>query len=126
MNKPQPPSTEKRDTESAYPTAFAAAVSRVLADEGGLVDDPADTGKVTKYGISQRQYPELDIARLSRDQAVEISNISRAAYNEGGLDLLRLLDAERVRIEAEVSWVQALESYHQSVVSLDYAEGVQP
>jgi lysozyme family protein len=72
VNKPQPPPTEKSDTESAYPTAFAAAVSRVLADEGGLVDDPADTGKVTKYGISQRQYPELDIAGLSRHQAVEI------------------------------------------------------
>jgi hypothetical protein len=25
-----------------------------------------------------------------------------------------------------VSWVQALEDYHQSVVSLDYAEGGQP
>lgn len=60
------------------------------------------------------------------DQAIEISDITRAAYREGGLDLLRLLDAERLRIEAEVSWVDALESYHQSVVSLEYAEGVQP
>ena len=77
-----------------------------------------------EYDLDREQY--LQTFKPLRDQAVEISNISRAAYNEGGLDLLRLLDAERVRIEAEVSWVQALESYHQSVVSLDYAEGVQP
>jgi lysozyme family protein len=72
VNNQQPTPSEKNDTESAYPTAFAAAVSRVLADEGGLVDDPADAGEVTKYGISQRQYPGLDIAALSRHQAVEI------------------------------------------------------
>lgn len=61
-----------------------------------------------------------------RDRAVEISDITRAAYREGGIDLLRLLDAERLRVEAEASWVDALGSYHQSVVSLEYAEGVQP
>ena len=77
-----------------------------------------------EYDIEREQY--LHTFKLLRDQAVEISDISRAAYNEGGLDLVRLLDAERVRIEAEVSWVQALESYHQSVVALEYAEGVQP
>jgi cobalt-zinc-cadmium efflux system outer membrane protein len=77
-----------------------------------------------EYDLDREQY--LHIFKPLRDQAVEISDISRAAYNEGGLDLVRLLDAERVRIEAEVSWVQALENYHQSVVSLEYAEGVQP
>ena len=60
------------------------------------------------------------------DRSIEISEITRAAYREGGVDLLRLLDAERLRVEAQVSWVDALESYHQSVVSLEYAEGVQP
>lgn len=84
-----------------------------------------------QLSIAQREYDLereqcLNTFKPLRDQAVEISDISRAAYNEGGLDLLRLLDAERVRIEAEVSWVQALENYHQSVVSLEYAEGVQP
>jgi outer membrane protein, heavy metal efflux system len=77
-----------------------------------------------EYDMEREQY--LHTFKPLRDQAVEISDISRAAYNEGGLDLVRLLDAERVRIEAEVSWVQALESYHQSVVALEYAEGVQP
>jgi len=77
-----------------------------------------------EYDMAREQY--LQTFKPLRDQAVEISDISRAAYNEGGLDLVRLLDAERVRIEAEVSWVQALQSYHQSVVALDYSEGVEP
>jgi outer membrane protein, heavy metal efflux system len=77
-----------------------------------------------EYDVDREQY--LQTFKPLRDQAVEISDISRAAYNEGGLDLVRLLDAERVRVEAEVSWVQALENYHQSVVSLEYAQGVRP
>jgi outer membrane protein TolC len=77
-----------------------------------------------EYDLEREQY--LETFKPLRDQAVEISDISRAAYKEGGLDLVRLLDAERVRVEAEVSWVQALEAYHQSVVALEYAEGVQP
>lgn len=77
-----------------------------------------------EYDFDREQY--VKTFKPLRDQAVEISDISRAAYKEGGLDLVRLLDAERVRIDAEVSWVQALENYHQSVVSLEYAEGVHP
>jgi cobalt-zinc-cadmium efflux system outer membrane protein len=77
-----------------------------------------------EYDLDRERY--LDTFKPLRDQAVQISDITRAAYNEGGLDLVRLLDAERVRIEAEVSWAEALESYHQSVVALEYAEGVQP
>jgi outer membrane protein, heavy metal efflux system len=59
-----------------------------------------------------------------REQAIEISNISRAAYQAGGLDLLRLLDAEHARVDAELSYVRALEGFHLSVAALNYAEGV--
>jgi outer membrane protein, heavy metal efflux system len=84
-----------------------------------------------QLSIAQRQYDfdreqYVQTFKPLRDQAVDIADISRAAYKEGGLDLVRLLDAERARIDAEVSWVQALENYHQSVVSLEYAEGVHP
>jgi outer membrane protein, heavy metal efflux system len=66
------------------------------------------------------------IFRPLRDQAVEISDISRAAYREGGLDLLRLLDAERLRVDAQISLVRALNEFHRSVTALERAEGVQP
>lgn len=51
---------------------FLKAIEEVLGNEGGLVNDPKDPGGLTKYGISQRTYPHLDIANLTRDEAVEI------------------------------------------------------
>jgi len=60
------------------------------------------------------------------EQATQISDVSRAVYREGGLDLVRMLDAERVRIDAQLSWVNALAAYHQSFVEFEYAEGVEP
>jgi lysozyme family protein len=54
---------------------FDRAVEIVLAHEGGLVDDPADPGGVTNYGISLRSYPELGatgIRGLTTGQAKEI------------------------------------------------------
>lgn len=58
--------------ERAYPPAFMRAVDRVLRDEGGYVDNPADRGGATKFGISRRAYPDLDIRNLTREQAVAI------------------------------------------------------
>jgi len=57
---------------SNYSEAFHSAIDRVLADEGGFVDDPEDGGGATKFGISQRQYPTLDIRGLTREAAVAL------------------------------------------------------
>ena len=38
--------------------------------------------------------------------------------------LLRLLDADRARIEADLAWVRGMTEYHQSIVRLEAAEGV--
>ena len=62
-------STSARD---AYSPEFLSAVERVLGDEGGYSASPADPGGATKFGISARSYPDLDIATLTRDQAVNI------------------------------------------------------
>src|SRR5690606_31473517 len=51
---------------------FLRAVEVVLDHEGGYVNDPRDPGGETKYGISKRSYPDLDIASLTREQAAEI------------------------------------------------------
>jgi cobalt-zinc-cadmium efflux system outer membrane protein len=75
-----------------------------------------------EYAMRREQY--LQTFKPLRVQAIEISDISRAAYQAGGLDLLRLLDAERARVEAELSYVRALEGFHLSVAALNYAEGV--
>ena len=59
-----------------------------------------------------------------RGKAAESSRIALAAYREGGTDLLRLLDAERVRIETQVLYYKTLTEYRQSVIALDAALGV--
>ena len=53
-------------------TAFDIAINRLLGNEGGYVNDPNDPGGETKWGISKRSYPNLDIANLTRDQAIAI------------------------------------------------------
>jgi lysozyme family protein len=40
--------------------------------EGGYVHDPVDPGGETKFGISKKSYPYLDILELTEDEAIEI------------------------------------------------------
>lgn len=51
---------------------FERAVEITLGREGVLSDDKNDKGGLTKYGISKKAYPDLDIAGLTKDQAVAI------------------------------------------------------
>lgn len=45
---------------------------RLLLVEGGYVNDPNDPGGETKFGISKRSYPHLDIKNLTEDDAKKI------------------------------------------------------
>lgn len=51
---------------------FDRAVDFVLDEEGDLSVDPHDPGKTTKFGISQRAYPHLDIKSLTAQEAIAI------------------------------------------------------
>lgn len=51
---------------------FKEAVKKTLEHEGGCVNDPKDPGGETKFGISKKSYPDLDIAGLTRDEAEQI------------------------------------------------------
>jgi lysozyme family protein len=51
---------------------FEAAITTVLEHEGGYSDHPDDTGGATNFGISTRANPDIDVASLTRDEAVEI------------------------------------------------------
>lgn len=59
-------------------------------------------------------------------QADETYRIADAAYREGGADLLRLLDAQRVRIEARLAYIQGLTEVRQAHAELQAAMGVRP
>jgi cobalt-zinc-cadmium efflux system outer membrane protein len=100
------------DTLAAEQT-LAATRSRLLAEL-----------TITKREYEMRRDQCLQVFKPLLDQANQISEITRLAYREGGIDLVRLLDAERLRIEAQLTWVEALAQYHRSVAGLEYAEGV--
>lgn len=112
-------------------------------NQGGTAAAQADieANQAMLRAVQQQSATDLALARMAYDtwrrqitenykplldQATDIANISRAAYREGGTDLLRLLDAERLRVETQSAWVESLGNYHQSVLSLEYAEGLEP
>lgn len=52
---------------------FDRAIEVVLAHEGEtFTDHPADRGGPTKFGISQRWNPDVNVRELSRAEAIEI------------------------------------------------------
>jgi lysozyme family protein len=55
-----------------YSSKFLKAFEYLMYHEGGYSNNPQDQGGETKYGISKRSYPHLDIKNLTRDQACQI------------------------------------------------------
>jgi len=51
---------------------FTTAINRTLGIEGKYSNDSKDPGGETNWGISKREYPNLDIKNLTREQAVAI------------------------------------------------------
>lgn len=51
---------------------FDVAIDRLLGNEGGYTTGEGDPGGETKWGISKRSYPDLDIQNLTREAAIEI------------------------------------------------------
>ena len=51
---------------------FDEAFERVIGHEGGLSDNPADPGGLTRYGISQRSYPGENIRAMTLARAKQI------------------------------------------------------
>lgn len=53
---------------------FDTYIERILDSEGGYTNPKPDVdpGGETKFGISKRSYPNVDIANLTREQAIEI------------------------------------------------------
>ncbi len=64
-------------------------IERTLKWEGGWVNDENDPGGETNFGISKRQYPELDIKNLRREQAIEI--YKRDYWDALGIDEIQYM-----------------------------------
>ena len=65
------------------------------------------------------------VSRLPRTRAIaeETVRLARAAYREGGIDLLRLLDAERSGIDFELQYLQNMVQLKQATANLQLASG---
>ena len=57
-------------------TDFARAIAFVLGQEGEWSDDPEDPGKRTRFGISSRANPAIDLDTLTREQAVAFYRVA--------------------------------------------------
>ncbi|GHT95507.1 hypothetical protein FACS1894122_13070 [Alphaproteobacteria bacterium] len=55
-----------------YSSKFLKAFEYLMYHEGGYSNNPVDAGGETKFGISKRSYPHLDIKKLTQDQARQI------------------------------------------------------
>lgn len=67
------PKTRKgRGYKGGFDGSARSAIDRVIGREGGYVNDPADRGGETKFGISKRSYPNLDIKNLTQMDAAAI------------------------------------------------------
>lgn len=92
-------------------TRFDRAFEILLGHEAGFVDNPADPGGATKYGISARAYPDLDIRNLSVEAAKAIYR--RDYWNRvcgdilpPGLALLLFDAAVNAGVDQAVRWLQ--------------------
>lgn len=74
--------------------SFDKSFQHVIGHEGGYVNNPNDRGGETKYGITKKYYPNLDIKNLTLDDAKKI-------YKENYWDKLKLdqINDERVQLE---------------------------
>lgn len=52
--------------------AFNRAVSLILDLEGPPTNDPNDPGGYTKFGISQKAFPHIDVKKLTVEEAREL------------------------------------------------------
>lgn len=73
--------------------------------------------------LNQKQVESLRAEFLSL--ADESQSVSLAAYREGAVDLLALLDAQRVRSQAQEFYFQALYDYQLAVHELERAAGIE-
>lgn len=73
---------------------FQQQIDKTLDFEGGYSNDPDDAGGETKYGISKRSYPSINIAALTRSEAIEIYR--RDYWNTLPPDGLPTLIAQKV------------------------------
>lgn len=76
---------------------FAPIKDQIIPIEGGYVFNKNDPGGETKYGISKRSYPHLDIKNLTLDEANDI-------YKRDFWNVMKLDQVNDQTIAEKVFW----------------------
>jgi outer membrane protein, heavy metal efflux system len=106
---------------------LSAALSEVKVAESNLAAVEAVVRaevESARRSVAIRKTQVDSILSAMRAQSSESQRIADAAYRVGGVELLRLLDAERARIETQILYYQTLSEYQQAVSSLETALGI--
>lgn len=108
---------------------IAAAEHEVLAAEASMRAQEALVkaevqAASQELGIRERQL--LQLLPGMRTRARDNARLSRLVYNQGGYDVIRLIDSQRNDLEAELLYCEALGEYNRARVALDYATGAKP
>lgn len=85
---------------------------------GTLADYHAALGE---FELRRQQITE--IVRPLREHATAVAQIAEAAYQQGGMELLRLLDARRAQLDADLAWVRAMADWQRSAALVRLAAG---
>lgn len=107
---------------------FDIAFDRLMGHEGGYVNNPADPGGETNWGVSKRSYPNEDIKGMTKERAKVIFRrdfwdrvnadkmpdgvayqIADFAYNSGSETAVRYLQ-RAVGVADDGDWGQASQS----------------
>lgn len=104
--------------------ASASADIRIAEAQQALTERQIRSEIATAYSdYLSKKHLIMETLAPMRSRADEVARIALGAYREGGTDLLRLLDAQRTRIETLVMYHRALADYQQSVTALQIATG---
>lgn len=95
----------------------AQAQSRVVTAQIAAERQAARSDYLARRQLAQQLVPSI------RDGALQTLRLAREAYAIGGVDLLRLIDAERVYLEAEGQYSRTLVELRQAEAALAYALG---
>ena len=82
---------------------YKTAITKVLKREGGskITNDPTDPGGLTKYGISQRAFPSIDVKNLTEQKAIDFYKIN--FWNKIGGDKIHNQDIANLLVDSAVN-----------------------
>jgi cobalt-zinc-cadmium efflux system outer membrane protein len=106
---------------------IAATAAEIRLAESNLAATEALIRAEYEAAWSAYQLHRRDVVTFLQpllEQSEETYRIADAAYRLGGADLLRLLDAQRVRIEARIAYVRGLTEVREAQAALEAAMGV--